>query len=70
MDRFCTSTTKKGDDIIKPVIENPTKSVSFDITKLDADIRILYEKLTEIEQHGFRIAFEHLGSSFDYRQCI
>jgi len=42
----------------------------FSRTNIAPDILVLYDELTALEQHAFRIAYEHLGSSFDYKQCI
>ena len=51
----------------KPI--NPYPAPKFVRADLPADVGAAYDALPETNQHAFRIAYEQLGSSFDYRQC-
>ena len=74
MDKFCTSTSASASDST-PIgrstttksTDRPTDSV-FEM-ELDDEVRPLYAALSAIEKKAFRIAHEHLGSSFDYMKC-
>ncbi len=56
-----TTNTKQGN--------NPYPAPKFIRTNLPIDVGTAYDALPEVNQHAFRIAYEQLGSSFDYRQC-
>ena len=49
--------------------QNPYSAPKFARADLPADVAAAYDALPETNQHAFRIAYEQLGSSFDYRQC-
>ena len=53
----------------KTIKTNPYPTVKFVRESLADDVGAAYDALPVVNQHAFRIAYEQLGSSFDFRQC-
>jgi hypothetical protein len=74
MDTFLINRTNpsKGQSdpsTIQPKPSNPYPAPKFVRADLPADVGAAYDALPDVNQHAFRIAYEQLGSSFDFRQC-
>jgi len=75
MDRYVANTGSISSTLTdpnNPSIQPHTNIVKFDETRLRETDPVLLEKylaLNDTSRHAFRIAFEQMGSSFDYRQC-
>jgi hypothetical protein len=75
MDRYVANTGSISSTLTDPnntSIRPHPNIVKFDETRLRETDPILLEKylaLNDTSRHAFRIAFEQMGSSFDYRQC-
>ena len=64
-----TATTTQSTQPAASPKQNPYSAPKFNRADLPADVAAAYDALPETNQHAFRIAYEQLGSSFDYRQC-
>jgi len=62
-----THATTSATTTTKP--SNPYPAPKFVRPNLPSDVGAAYDALPEVNRHAFRIAYEQLGSSFDYRQC-
>ena len=70
MDKFCISASDST-PIVRSTTINPDDRPTDGVfeAELDDEVRPLYAALSAIEKKAFRIAHEHLGSSFDYMKC-